>query len=152
MAAAAGVPIAKLSGKGLGFTGGTIDKLESIKGLQTTMSNARFIQQVQDIGLAVIGQTANLVPADKKLYALRDVTGTVRSMPLIVSSIMSKKLAAGADVIEMCIRDRAQPVLGPEAGQGAVVHKAADLHSAAPPQRMMSRTKGGRSGRSGPIS
>ena len=98
------MPIAKLSGKGLGFTGGTIDKLESIKGLQTTMSNARFIQQVQDIGLAVIGQTANLVPADKKLYALRDVTATVDSIPLIASSIMSKKLAAGAHKIVLDVK------------------------------------------------
>lgn len=102
--AAAGVPVAKLSGKGLGFTGGTIDKLESIPGLKTTMSNERFIKQVNEIGLAVISQTQNLVPADKKIYALRDVTATVESIPLIASSIMSKKLASGAAKIVLDVK------------------------------------------------
>lgn len=104
IAAAAGVPVAKLSGRGLGFTGGTIDKLEAIPHFQTTLSGEAFIRQVNDIGLAVIGQTANLVPADKKLYALRDVTATIESIPLIASSIMSKKLASGAQKIVLDVK------------------------------------------------
>ncbi len=104
LAAAAGVPVAKLSGRGLGFTGGTLDKLEAIPHFQTTLSNEAFIQQVNDIGLAVIGQTKNLVPADKKLYALRDVTATIESIPLIASSIMSKKLASGAQKIVLDVK------------------------------------------------
>ena len=104
IAAAAGVPVAKLSGRGLGFTGGTIDKLEAIPHMQTTLSNEAFIKQVNDIGLAVIGQTANLAPADKKLYALRDVTATIESIPLIASSIMSKKLASGAKKIVLDVK------------------------------------------------
>jgi pyrimidine-nucleoside phosphorylase len=99
LVASAGAKLAKLSGRGLGHTGGTLDKLESIDGCSIALTEERFIKQVNEIGIAVAGQTAELVPADKLLYALRDVTGTVNSIPLIASSIMSKKLASGADVI-----------------------------------------------------
>lgn len=104
MAAAAGIPVAKMSGRGLGHTGGTIDKLESITGFQTSMEAETFIQQVNDIGIALVGQTAHLAPADKKIYALRDVTATVDNMSLIAGSIMSKKLAAGADTIVLDVK------------------------------------------------
>ncbi|MFA5006868.1 MAG: pyrimidine-nucleoside phosphorylase [Candidatus Izemoplasmatales bacterium] len=99
LVASAGAKVAKLSGRGLGHTGGTLDKLESIPGCTIALTPERFVRQVNDIGIAVAGQTAELVPADKLMYALRDVTGSVPSIPLIASSIMSKKLASGADVI-----------------------------------------------------
>ncbi len=102
--AAAGVKLAKMSGRGLGHTGGTLDKLESIKGFSTVIEREKFIKTVNSIGLSVIGQSGNLAPADKKLYALRDVTGTVSSIPLIASSIMGKKLASGADRIVLDVK------------------------------------------------
>lgn len=104
IAASCGVPIAKMSGRGLGFTGGTIDKLESIPGFKTTLEPADFHKQVNEIGIAVIGQSGHIAPADKKLYALRDVTATVENLSLIASSIMSKKLAAGSDAILLDVK------------------------------------------------
>lgn len=102
--ASLGIKIAKMSGRGLGHTGGTLDKLESIPGFSINISEEDFINQVKEIGIAIVGQTTEIVPADKKLYALRDVTGTVDSIPLIASSIMSKKLASGADIIILDVK------------------------------------------------
>lgn len=116
LVASTGVKMAKMSGRGLGHTGGTIDKLEAIKGFQTSLTEEEFIKEVNSIGLAITGQTGNIAPADKKLYALRDVTGTVNSIPLIASSIMSKKLASSADKI----------VIDLKVGNGALVNNIKD--------------------------
>ena len=121
MVAACGVKIAKMSGRGLGQTGGTIDKLESFEGFSTDISTERFIRNVNEVGMSIMGQTRELAPADKLLYALRDVTATVDNMSLIASSIMSKKLAAGADVI----------VLDVKTGSGAFMKKQEDAFALA---------------------
>lgn len=104
LAAACGVPVAKMSGRGLGFTGGTVDKMESIPGMRTTLSEKEFVDLVNSIGISVIGQTGHIAPADKKIYALRDVTATVDNLGLIASSVMSKKLAAGSDAIVLDVK------------------------------------------------
>ena len=121
VAAACGVPIAKMSGRGLGFTGGTVDKMESIPGFMTSMKQEEFINSVNTRGIAVIGQTGQIAPADKKIYALRDVTATTENIGLITSSIMSKKLAAGADAI----------VLDVKCGGGAFMKKYEDAEELA---------------------
>lgn len=127
LAASLGVKVAKMSGRGLGHTGGTVDKLESIEGFRTTLSPDAFQKQVKEVGVAVIGQSLTLAPADKKLYSLRDITATVDSIPLIASSIMSKKLAAGADSIVLDVKCGSGAFMKDIAGARALARSMVDI-------------------------
>ncbi len=131
MMAACGVKMAKMSGRGLGHTGGTIDKLESIPGFTCDMTTERFFENVENVGFAIASQTAEIDPADKKLYALRDVTGTVAVQGLIVSSIMSKKLAAGADIIVLDVKCGSGSFMKTEADARALAQEMVDVGNAA---------------------
>ena len=130
--ASCGVNVAKMSGRGLGHTGGTIDKLESIPSFNVTLTTEEFFKQVSDIGISIVSQTSNLVPADKKLYALRDVTGTVESLPLIASSIMSKKIASGAKKL----------VIDVKVGNGALIKNIKDAEKLAKLMKMIGNSYG----------
>lgn len=127
MLAAAGIPMAKLSGRGLGHTGGTLDKLEAIPGFRVDLSKDEFVKQVKEIGAAISGQTADLAPADGRMYALRDVTGTVDSLPLIVGSILSKKFAAGTNLIILDVKSGRGAIMDTEEKATALANRLAEV-------------------------